>query len=207
MGFIAGLDLGQSMDYSALVIVDRQQPARDERVRGSTPPLARYAVRHLKRWDLGTPYPQIVREVTDLLTHPPLVADHKLLVDYTGCGRPVVDMLKQACLRPVAVSIHGGDRVSQDGMDYRVPKRDLVGVVAVLLQQARLQIAQSLPETPMLTHELLNFKVKIDPSTSHDSYSVWREQDHNYLVLALALAVWWGEFRGERRAGVWPLLW
>ena len=207
MGFIAGLDLGQSMDYSALVIVERQQPPREETVRGSTPPPARYAVRHLTRWDLGTPYPQMVREVTDLLTHPPLVADYKLLVDYTGCGRPVVDMLKQARLRPVAVSIHGGDRVSQDGMDYRVPKRDLVGVVAVLLQQGRLQIAQSLPETPMLTHELLNFKVKIDPSTAHDAYAAWRERDHDDLVLALALACWWGEFRGERRAGVWPLRW
>jgi hypothetical protein len=90
-------------------------------------------------------------------------------------------------------------------MDYRVPKRDLVGVVAVLLQQARLQIAQSMPETPLLLHELLNFKVKIDPSTAHDSYSAWREQDHDDLVLALALACWWGEFWGERRAGVWPL--
>jgi hypothetical protein len=207
MGFIAGLDLGQAQDYSALVIVERSQPASEEPVRGSTPPLARYAVRHLKRWDLGTPYPQLVREVTELLTHPPLVADHTLLVDYTGCGRPVVDMLKQARLRPVAVSIHGGDRVSQDGMDYRVPKRDLVGVVAVLLQQHRLQLAQSLPETPMLTHELLNFKVKIDPSTAHDSYAAWRERDHDDLVLALALACWWGECRGLRRARTWPLRW
>jgi hypothetical protein len=106
MGFIAGLDLGQSMDYSALVIVERQQPPREETVRGSTPPPARYAVRHLTRWDLGTPYPQMVREVTDLLTHPPLVADYKLLVDYTGCGRPVVDMLKPTFRTEALILVH-----------------------------------------------------------------------------------------------------
>jgi hypothetical protein len=207
MGFIAGLDLGQAHDYSALVIVERQQPPREELVRGSKPPPAQYAVRFIKRWELGTPYPVMVRELEDLLTQWPLVDNTKLLVDYTGVGRPLVDLLKQASLRPVAVSIHGGDRVSQDGMDYRVPKRDLVGVVAVLLQQQRLQIAESLPQTPILTQELLNFKVRIDPNTSHDSYSAWREKDHDDLVLALALAVWWGEFRGERRAGVWAIRW
>jgi hypothetical protein len=171
MDFLAGLDLGQSIDYSALVLVERQQPPKDDLVLGSKRPPARYAVRGITRWQLGTPYPVIVRELTDRLSQWPLLDNTKLIVDYTGVGRPLVDMLKQANLWPVAVSIHGGDRVSQDGMDYRVPKRDLVGVVAVLLQQQRLQIAENLPQTPILTQELLNFKVRIDPSTAHDSYS------------------------------------
>jgi hypothetical protein len=203
--YIVGLDLGQSMDYSALVIVERQQPPSHGAVLGHKAPPARYAVRYLQRWQLGTPYPTIVHEVAELLTHPPLVEGSRLLIDQTGCGRPVLDMFKKDGLRPIGISIHGGDRVSQDGLDYRVPKRDLVGVVAVLLQQARLQIAQSLPETPMLLQELLRFKVKIDPSTAHDSYAAWREQDHDDLVLALALACWWGECRGDRRVRVMDL--
>jgi hypothetical protein len=203
--YVVGLDLGQAQDYSALVIVDRQQPPSHGAVLGHTAPPATYAVRHIKRWQLGTPYPTIVREVADLLTHPPLIGASRLLIDHTGCGRPVLDMFTKDGLRPVGIAIHGGDRVSQDGMDYRVPKRDLVGVVAVLLQQARLQIAQNLPETPMLMHELLNFKVKIDPSTAHDSYSAWREQDHDDLVLALALACWWGECHGDRHVSLMDL--
>jgi hypothetical protein len=47
--------------------------------------------------------------------------------------------------------------------------------------------------------ELLNFKVKIDPKTAHDSYSVWRENPHDDLVFAVALAYWLGE--NQRRAG------
>ena len=40
---------------------------------------------------------------------------------------------------------------------------------------------------------IFHFKVKIDPQTAHDSYSAWREADHDDLVLAVALACWLGE--------------
>jgi hypothetical protein len=59
--------------------------------------------------------------------------------------------------------------------------------------------AVALLEAPVLMKKLLNFKVKIDPKTAHDSYSVWRENPHDDLVFAVALAYWLGENR--RRAG------
>ena len=89
--------------------------------------------------------------------------------------------------------------MSHVGANWRVPKRDLAGAVQVLLQHQRLRFAAALPFTPVLTQELLNFRVKIDPATAHDSYSAWREKDHDDLVLALALAAWWGErLAGDR---------
>ena len=204
MRYCVGLDLGQSMNFTAVIVAERHQPPKAPAgVPWGERPLATYDVRYIKRWTLGTPYPAIVQDVAALITHPPLAGDNTLLVDYTGCGRPVVDMMRQQGLFPRGITIHGGDRVTQDGMDYRVPKRDLVGVVACLLQQQRLRIAARLPETPILTQELLNFKVKIDPQTAHDSYSAWREADHDDLVLALAMALWWGEQYGGKQAGVW----
>ena len=71
---------------------------------------------------------------------------------------------------------------------YHVPKRDLVTNLQVLLQSGRLKIAGQLPESRTLTDELLNFKVKIDIRTAHDSYEAWREGVHDDLVLAVALA-------------------
>ncbi len=44
-----------------------------------------------------------------------------------------------------------------------------------------------------LVKELLNFRVKINISTAHDSYEAWREGDHDDLVLSVALACWAGE--------------
>jgi hypothetical protein len=208
MRYLLGLDLGQAMDFSAVVVAERHAPPHGHRgVPHGAQLQATYDVRYIKRWALGTPYPAIVQDVATLVTHPPLAGDSTLLADFTGCGRPVLDMMRQQGLTPRGIAIHGGDRVTQDGMDYRVPKRDLAAVVACLLQQQRLRIAARLPETPILTQELLTFKVKIDPQTAHDAYSAWREQDHDDVVLALAMALWWGEQYGGKQAGVWGLRW
>jgi hypothetical protein len=133
---------------------------------------------------------------SDLVTYsatPQLKDKTKLVVDATGVGRPVVDMLKQRGLKPIAIAIHGGDTVSADSGFLRVPKRDLVAAVQVMLQTERLKFASAIPALPQLIQELLAFRVKIDPTTAHDSYGSWREGTHDDLVLALAVAAWYGE--------------
>ena len=161
-------------------------------------PLA-YHLRHIQRYPLGTPYPTIVTEVKTLLQKLVSLGAAILVADATGCGRPVFDMFTAAKLPCLvyAASITGGDTVSREDMHYRIPKRDLVSTVQVLLQNAQLKIAEGLPETPTLVKELQNFKVKIDPQTAHDSYSAWRENMHDDLVLATALACWMGEHHRE----------
>ncbi|MFA5408542.1 MAG: hypothetical protein WC343_07195 [Bacilli bacterium] len=105
----------------------------------------------------------------------------------------MVDLFGQAGLNPIGVLIHGGDKASHEGGTWRVPKRDLVGSLQVLFQGGRLKISKKLPLSTVLQAELLNFKVKIDPKTAHDSYSAWREQEHDDLVLSVAMAAWWAE--------------
>jgi hypothetical protein len=63
----------------------------------------------------------------------------------------------------------------------------------VLLQTERLKVVAKLTLGAVLSQEMLNFRVKIDPITAHDSYSAWREEDHDDLVLSVALAAWCGE--------------
>jgi hypothetical protein len=187
---IVGLDLGQVHDFTALAVLE---------VTGERPRRT-YAARHLERWR-GLSYPAQVARVQTRM-HTPELREVELLVDQTGVGRPVVDALRAAGLSLRGVSIHGGDAVTQVDQDWRVPKRDLAAVVAVLLQGRRLKIAQALPEAATLTRELAAFRVKIDPQTSHDSYAAWREADRDDLVLAVALAAWWGECG----TGGWRLL-
>jgi hypothetical protein len=195
--YFAGLDLGQVTDPSALAVAERIQPKEGRAV---------YHFRYLERLKLGTPYPQQVAHVKGIIERPPLRHNTTLALDYTGLGRPVADMFSLVRM-PCAlytVGIHGGDKAAWDEEDrslVRVPKRDLVAVVQVLLQSERLKIAEALPEAKTLVKELLNFKVKIDPQTAHDSYSAWRENIHDDLVLAVALACWIGEH--GQTAGVW----
>jgi hypothetical protein len=157
------------------------------------------AVRHLERFELHTRYPEIVERVKRLLLSEPFrtrMRYTRLLVDRTGVGASVVDSFYEHGVRPSSVTIHGGSAVTEEPADlsYRVPKRDLVAAVQVLLQNGRLKIAPDLELAPVLKQELLNFRVKIDPKTAHDSYEHWREGDHDDLVLATALACWFSEY-------------
>jgi hypothetical protein len=212
--YILGLDLGQAQDPTALVVLERivvpPDPANGKRLAGSGPPLGvrtywnppprppdrtRYECGHIDRLKLGTPYPDVAEHVAAMLRSPVLAeADTALVVDATGIGRPVVDLLIRLGLDPVAITITGGDTVSADAGGFRVPKRDLVGTCSVLLQTKRIQFSEKLPLTPLLVHELLEFRVKIDPLTAHDSYGARvREGAHDDLVLAVAVAAWYGE--------------
>lgn len=180
--FVIGLDLGQVSDYTALAILEAF-PGKDGIV---------YNVRWLERVR-GVSYPEVAEKVIRIMASPSLAVKAALVVDQTGVGAAVVDLLKKSGLKPIAVSIHGGDRATNEGNSWRVPKRDLVGVLQVLLQTERLKVASKLKLGPVLQAEMLNFKVKIDPVTAHDSYSAWRESDHDDLVLSTALAAWWAE--------------
>jgi hypothetical protein len=180
--FFVGLDLGQSRDYTALSILERLKNDKE----------CVYHVRHLERIR-GAPYPSIVEKTDRIMQSPGLKGCASLVVDQTGVGAPVIDLFQQAGLEPVGVLIHGGDKASHEGQSWRVPKRDLVGVLQVLLQTERLKVAGKLKLGPVLSQEMLNFRVLIDPVTAHDSYSAWREADHDDLVLSVALAAWWGE--------------
>ena len=71
-----------------------------------------------------------------------------------------------------------------------------------MLQNGQLKIAEGLSLRETLVKELLNFRVKINISTAHDSYEAWREGDHDDLVLSVALGCWAGERARPRRAEV-----
>jgi hypothetical protein len=122
----------------------------------------------------------------------PALRGASLVTDATGVGVAVLDLLRDANLDPIPITITAGDRATYEGGHHRVPKRDLVAVVQVLLQTERLTIAAALPEAEVLVQELLGFEVRIT-SAGNDSFGAWREGMHDDLVLAVALACWLGE--------------
>jgi hypothetical protein len=203
-GWVSPSELGPRYAHNALTVnLNYGRPAH--------PPLY---LRHLERYELGTKYDEIIKHVRKLLLREPLrrrLRHTALLVDKTGVGAAVVDHFWAAGVQPLSVTIHGGAKVMPEPPEvhgFRVPKRDLVSAVQVLLQNGRLKVAEGLELAPVLKKELLNFRVKIDPKTAHDSYEHWREGDHDDLVLATALACWYRGFvnaeveaRNVRRGG------
>jgi hypothetical protein len=194
--FTMGLDLGQAGDYTAIVITEHI-PARvygefdPNRFRNDATPEF-YHVRHLERLKLGTTYVDIAKHVKALLLRAAELRNATLVVDVTGTGTPVVDMLRASGLQLTPVLITGGDKASRDGLAYYVPKRDLVVATELLLESGKLKISDQLPFATTLIEELLSFKSRSNTQTAHDSYEAWREGAHDDLVLALALSCWQG---------------
>src|SRR5215213_4734580 len=97
--FFVGLDLGQTSDYTAVCVAEKRSPPVERFLISGQPkrPIAvSYQVRHLMRLPLDTTYPAQVAAVATLLRTPPLPGQSLLVVDQTGVGRPVVDLLRAA---------------------------------------------------------------------------------------------------------------
>jgi hypothetical protein len=190
--YVLGLDLGRVRDHNTLAIVERMRKPDKADL-----PETWYTVRHLRRWPLKTSYTTVMAELAEVVQRPPL-SRPVLVVDQTGVGQAVVDCLIQAQLSAtvVPVTITSSSRKSRtDGKQWFVPKRELVFCLQRLVRSKHLQIAP-VPERAALAHELMAFQVTVTKS-GNETFAARSERDHDDLVLAVALATWWGE-RGFR---------
>ena len=180
------LDLGQAKDFTAVAIVeglvyhDHYRCVYLERMRGIS-------------------YPKIIQKIEDLVHSEPICwGNLHLVVDKTGVGAPVVDAMFEKNLNPVGITITGGDKPVCTYLNewktrqaWTCPKRDLVHNLLLMAQSKKLTILDHLRDAQVLLTEMQNMRSKIDIKRGNDSYSAWRESDHDDLVLALALAAWW----------------
>ncbi len=171
-----GVDLGKMQDFTAIAVVER-----DEQALAWMPTVYRdLRVRQLERLPLGTPYTLVVERIREICDEYAGVARCHLVVDATGVGAPVVDMLRTARLRcgMTAVSITGGDRAGGRGESRSVPKRDLLSGVQVALEKGELRIGRKLKEAGSLVKELIHMR------------GDGGQSEHDDLVMAVALACW-----------------
>jgi hypothetical protein len=146
---------------------------------------------------LGTPYPDVVTRVRWILDN--LGADAALIIDATGVGRPVVDLFEAKRVYPVAVTITAGETMARDGHRYRVPKRDLVTSIEILLQERRLKIGEAVRDRAAMIDELLSFRASVT-AAGRDTFAA-EGSAHDDLVIALALALWFARLSDTRPPG------
>ena len=208
MGYIVGLDLGQRADYTALAVVQSVKEWDAPRHTWKT----FLHLRHLERYPLRTPYTDVADGVAALMRSETLNRDEydpsrgrvakprvELIVDKTGVGVAVTDLLKARGLKFTAVTIHGGEKVTRSTGAYNVPKLDLVAALEVPFHTQTLKVAEGLELWGALREELQNFRRKVNTKSAHASFEHWRETDHDDLVLAAALACWGATARRGRR--------
>jgi hypothetical protein len=214
--FCVGVDLGQAQDPTAIAVVrHRVVPLSTWTPDRTTDRNARsiltqdvnetFECPHLERVPLGTSYPQIVQQVAEMLTRPPL-RGAELVVDETGVGRPVSELFERAAIEPIRVCITAGFEPQKHGRRrWSVPKTELISNLDALMHTGALKIASALREAPALAEELKEFRRHLTDA-GRSTYSA-RSGKHDDLVLAVALGSWWlcrGRPRGE--SGTYPYL-
>ncbi|MDQ7822057.1 MAG: hypothetical protein RDV48_04600 [Candidatus Eremiobacteraeota bacterium] len=182
--FIIACDLGKSKDFSAVSVLETQ--------RGVKP--GTYSLRSLQRLPLGTAYTNVTEHLRTLTASPALQADGRppvLVIDGTGVGAAVEDILRAWRLPLISVKIHGGNNVIRKRGEIHVPKKDLVLSLQAAFSGGRLLVSREHLEHQAFLQELQSFKVKINPRTRRATFN--GEGAHDDLVLSVALAVYIGE--------------
>lgn len=199
--FIVGIDLGCSVDPTAICVMHfRKIPLDTWKVKRTENRNCRniteqeietrYDVVHLERMGLGVAYPAQVQHIKHLLGRDPLRhAKPDLIVDASGVGLPVVQLLDEAGLRPLKVSITSGAAVTRAGnRHWHVAKSVLISGLDAALHTGELKFAPELRETPTMKEELANFDRHV-AAAGRATYAA-RTGAHDDLVLSCALCVW-----------------
>ncbi len=178
--FIISCDLAKTFDYSAISVLEKMD--------------SRYHLRALQRMHKGTPYTVTAEHLRGMVAkdalqcdgHPPVV-----VIDGTGVGAAIEDILRAWRLPLVSVKIHGGMNVIRKPGEIRVPKKDLILSLLSVFNNGNLQIAQGVPEGPDFINELQRFRVRINPKTRRATFE--GQGSHDDIVLSVAMGIYIGE--------------
>jgi hypothetical protein len=109
-------------------------------VRWMQPRVERLRVVYLERLPLGTRYFEVARRVRELMGRTAGARRCEVVADATGVGLPVVEILRTAGIAAtiVPVTITSGGEARRGTAAWHVPRRDLLGKLAVELEQGRL---------------------------------------------------------------------
>jgi hypothetical protein len=146
-----------------------------------------YRIVWLGRLPLKTPYPAVVKRIGHIMSRLP--RDASLVVDYGGVGRGIYDLVVDAGLSPIGVTMTGGFDVHWSGNIATVPKSTLVSKLVARLHVGELVVHGDLADWPALRRELMNFR----PEMTHSGHETWnaRSGEHDDLVIATALCAWY----------------
>jgi len=188
--FVLAADLGQSSDPTAIAVLHHRIVKHLRYDGGLLKTVSEhFDVRHLERLPLGLSYVEQRARIAQLLARPPLNEACGFVIDNTGVGRAVGDLMEDAGMQPDKVTIIAGHEQSCVGTRlWHVPKGVLISTLDARLHTGELRFAAKLRDAPALAEELKDFRRHVSAAGRY-SYEA-RVGRHDDLVLAVALALW-----------------
>jgi len=193
--YFLSLDLGMMSDYTAAVAltkivegsgdwsIDPRTKARREKSR------TRFEVNRVKRFPLRTSYIDIAAHTQEMFAKLQERGKAWLVLDGTGVGVAIVDLFRKMNLRPVALTLTGGDQVNWSANAVSVPKKMVIQNLDAQAHSGALIIGESgQEEEEILREELRDFRVGWTGAGSM-TFS-HRSGRHDDILLALAIGLW-----------------
>ncbi len=186
---IVSLSLGTVAEPSGLVVVDPRTKLEEPNDKdGRRDWENHFNVVWTERFPAGRPIPAVVARVSELVSDKRLAKKCSTLLDITSTGAAPLRVFQNPGLYPVPIDLtNTGAEEYTNGM-HRVPLRDVIGAAQVVLQTARLKVAHALELAETLVSDLQAFDPK--PIARNPDLRGGQNAD---LVLALAIALWWGD--------------
>ena len=210
------VDLGKKRDFAAtMVMKDSPQIALgSELLKQPNRVLHYYDIVYIDQKQ-GVWYHDIVDEIGQLMNRATLAENADLIVDGTGVGEGVVEMMREKGLQPIPIITTGrglmrevyadisevfrrpawGDRATRLNIqvlkEIHVPKADLVAAGQLLVQQERIRVAAGLKWAEEARKQFKSFRGKINERTKHKVYEADTEEEHDDLVICYLLGAWW----------------
>jgi hypothetical protein len=188
--YTLGLDLAKARDFAALAVVEGQMWESRQRCQLCFEPhrWTRQGLVRIERIPRGTTYPAIVDRVAVVMRSRHLVGRCRVVIDETGVGAPVVDLISaEGDLPYIGVLLSGGG-----GLTMKSPRLAVASKVAAVskltadLQGGGLHIAPDCPGAELLASELAELRQKTSAAGRVSMEASPGEYDD--LVMALALA-------------------
>lgn len=191
--YIIGVDIAKKQDRTVIVIAQKAQDfQRDGRC------ISYLNVLDLQMIEKMT-YPDLARYIKRLDLNADLHGNNDLLVDSTGVGEAVCDMMEDIGLSPIRVMFTGGDTSRITGtrnangfmsrMQVNVPKNELVDTLQMALQERRLRLAEGIPFEQDIRKQFSHF-VGVMSKSKNIIYNNDSDDVHDDIVCAMALIVW-----------------
>ncbi len=183
------LSLGTVAEPSGIVVVKPWSALCPPDGREPSPAVGnQFDVKLIHRFPVGCPLPVIVNRVSEIASDKRVSRESIVLLDISSVGTAPLRAFQTRGIYPAAIDLTntGAEGYANDAL--HVPLRDVLGAAQVVLQTARLKVASALELAKTLVSDLQAFDPK--PSARNLDLRGGRNAD---LVLALAVALWWGD--------------
>ncbi|MGY8681193.1 hypothetical protein Q2941_25845 [Bradyrhizobium sp. UFLA05-153] len=209
--WVVGVDLGKSVDSTAIAIMhhtikgtgewtaDHKTRTRREKS------VQRFDLLHLQRLPLGMNYVAQANAINEVMQREPLKsAKAKLVIDQSGVGAGVVDLMEANGLRLIRLQITAGSEQTHEGRLYRVAKTILISKMEAAMHSKELHVAAALTEAESLRDELRDFQRHVTASGAN-TWSA-RAGKHDDIVLAVSYGIWWATSGPQISVEPFPLV-